>query len=95
VLTIAFWKAALERALKSAAQGAVAAIGADAAGVFDVPWPAVLAAAGLMAVLSLLTSAGSGAVTGAGPSLTGAEATVGAPAADGPGPGSPAGGAAP
>ena len=69
--TTQFWRAALERAIKSAAQGAIAAIGVAAIGVLDVDWPGVIAAAGLMAILSLLTSIGSEAVTGSGsPSLT-------------------------
>lgn len=67
--TASFWKAAAERAIKSAAQGAIAAIGADAVGVLEVDAVAVLSAAGLLALLSLLTSVASDFVGGSGPSL--------------------------
>lgn len=49
-------RAAGVRALKTAAQAAVALIGTNAAGVTDVAWGAVAGAAVLAAVLSLLTS---------------------------------------
>lgn len=49
-------RAAGVRALKTAAQAAVALIGTNAVGVTDVAWGAVAGAAALAAVLSLLTS---------------------------------------
>lgn len=49
-------KAALVRAIKTAAQTAVALIGTNAIGVTGVDWVAVASAAALAAVVSLLTS---------------------------------------
>ena len=53
---IRWLRAAGVRALKTAAQAAVALIGTNAVGVTDVAWGAVAGAAALAAVLSLLTS---------------------------------------
>ena len=49
-------KAALVRAIKTAAQTAVALIGTNAIGITGVDWVAVASAAALAAVESLLTS---------------------------------------
>lgn len=49
-------KAAAVRALKSAAQGAVALIGTAAVTLGDVQWGMVASGAALLAVLSMLTS---------------------------------------
>lgn len=49
-------KAALVRAIKTAAQTAVALIGTNAIGITGVDWMAVASAAALAAVVSLLTS---------------------------------------
>ena len=68
-----FWEAALERAVKTFAQTAVSLLVVGATGVLDVDWLAVLSASALAALVSLLTSIGSDAATGDGPSLTGAE----------------------
>ena len=48
--------AALVRAVKTAAQTAVALVGTNAAGITEVDWVAVGSAAALAAVLSVLTS---------------------------------------
>jgi len=71
--TKAFWAAAGERAIKTAAQTAVSLLVVGATGVLDADWQAVASASGLAAVVSLLTSIGSDKLTGDGPSLTGAE----------------------
>jgi hypothetical protein len=76
MLSKSFWVATLERAIKTAAQAAIAAIGTSAVGLLDVSWPGVAAAAGLMAVLSILTSIGSAAHTHGGPSLAGETLTT-------------------
>jgi conserved domain protein len=49
-------KAALVRAVKTAAQTAVALIGTNAIGITTVDWAAVASAAALAAVVSVLTS---------------------------------------
>ena len=49
-------KAALVRAIKTAAQTAVALIGTNAIGITGVDWVVVASAAALAAVVSLLTS---------------------------------------
>lgn len=58
-MTKDFWKAALIRAIRTWAQAAVGAIG-GALVLKDVNWLAVLSAATLAAVLSLLTSVATG-----------------------------------
>ena len=77
MFTLAFLRATLERAVKTAAQTAVALAGVNAAGILDVDWAQVASAAALAAVLSVLTSvASSGLTTTPGPSLTRAEVLV-------------------
>lgn len=59
--TAAFWKGLGERAIKTAAQALAAAIvtvAADAAGIFDVSWNAVISMAALTTLMSILTSIG-------------------------------------
>lgn len=70
IFTRAFWTAALERGIKTAAQAAILVIGADQFNVVTVDWPEVAGFAGGGLVLSLLTSIVSANVGGApGPSL--------------------------
>lgn len=75
IYTAAFWRAAAERAIKTAAQAAVLAVGGDslAANALTFDWAQMggFAAGGF--VLSLLTSIASGMASGGGPSLTNAE----------------------
>lgn len=52
----AWWAAAGTRAIKTAAQAAIGAIGASAAVIGQVNWQVVAGAAALAAVVSLLTS---------------------------------------
>lgn len=74
MFTRAFWSAALERAIKTAAQSAVLVIGADQFDALAVSWPEVGGFALGGFVLSVLTSVGSDAVSSQhGPSLTNSE----------------------
>ena len=77
MFTTAFWKASFERAVKTFAQSLVAVGLVDAGGLLDVGWTAALSAAGLAALISVLTSVASDAATGGGPSLTNAESIEG------------------
>lgn len=52
----AWWMAAGVRALKTAAQTAVALIGTGAMGFMDLDWVRIASVSGVAAVLSLLTS---------------------------------------
>lgn len=69
----AFWKAAAERAVKTVAQSAVALIAANATGLLDIDWVQLGSVAGLAGLVSILTSIGSDAATGNGPSLANEE----------------------
>lgn len=74
MFTRAFWSAALERAIKTAAQSAVLVIGADQFDALAVSWLEVGGFALGGFVLSVLTSVGSDAVSSEhGPSLTNSE----------------------
>lgn len=74
--TGAFWKAAAERAIKTAAQVAVTFVGADALDIFAVDYQRVLGIALGAAAVSLLTSVAS---SGVGPEK-GSPSLVGEPA---------------
>lgn len=65
-----FWKATAERAIKTFAQSGVAYLAAGITGLFQVEWVQFGSVAGLAAVISVLTSIGSGAITDGSPSLT-------------------------
>lgn len=54
--TRTFWKQALERCIKTAAQAAAALLTANGTGLTDVNWGTVASVAGLAALASLLTS---------------------------------------
>lgn len=70
---IDFFKATLERATKSAAQGALLVVGADKLDVFNANWHDVVGFALGAFALSVLTSVASMPFGGAGPSLTSSE----------------------
>lgn len=65
-----FWKASAERAVKTLAQAAVAFLAAGATGLIDVDWVQLASVSGLAALVSVLTSIGSGAITDGSPSLS-------------------------
>lgn len=73
--TAEFWLATLERAIKTAAQTAVALIGTGAIGILDVDWRQVASVSALAAIVSVLTSLASDRIGNPGPSLVG-EGTV-------------------
>lgn len=56
MLTMNFARQVVERAVKTAAQAALALITANGTGLLDVDWSAVASVAGLAAVASVLTS---------------------------------------
>lgn len=65
--TAAFWKATFERAVRTAAQTLVAALGLDTAGVLHADWGDGLSLAGGAALLAVLTAiATSGGMEGPG-----------------------------
>ena len=76
MLTLLFWKAALERSIKTAAQAAIALIGTGAVGFTDLDWLQIASVSGVAAVVSILTSLASAAGDG-NPSATNAETTGG------------------
>ena len=67
-----FWKATAERAIATAAQSALAALGTDLVGVLNIDAVAVLSLAGGGAILSILKSIAATAATGS-PSIGGGE----------------------
>lgn len=73
MFTLAFWRATLERVLSSVAGGALAALGSDALGVFDVDFGKVASVALLAGLVSLLKALVVGKATDGGPSLGNAE----------------------
>lgn len=67
--TIAFWKSAVERAVKTFAQTFLAVVGADQMDISQIDTAATLSIALGAAILSLLTSLGSAKLTDGDPSL--------------------------
>jgi hypothetical protein len=69
LFTRTFWLDAVERATKSAAQGALLAVGQDvlSVDVFAADWRTVIGAAVGMAALSVLTSVASAPAPGLSP----------------------------
>lgn len=66
MFTKIFWQLAGERAIKSFAQSLAAVLTASGLGLFDAPWPKAVSTAGMVALLSLLTSIASTRVGPAG-----------------------------
>ena len=59
MLTRRFWTLTAERSVKTFAQSLAAVLGAGGAGLLTADWKGALSAAGLAAVISVLTSIGS------------------------------------
>jgi hypothetical protein len=57
-----FWRATFERAVKSFAQSLLALLSAQQIGVLDVRWVTTFSTAGMVALLSVLTSLASSQV---------------------------------
>lgn len=68
--TLKFWKAAVERAVRTPAQVLLAALGVGGAGLVDVDWSATGWLCGGAALASILTSVVVSGVGPAGPGLT-------------------------
>ncbi|MEV6571877.1 holin [Streptomyces sp. NPDC051577] len=67
MLTLLFWKATAERAVRTAAQAVLASVTADQLGILDVDWGEAGSIGGLAAVLAVLTAiATSGGTEGPG-----------------------------
>ena len=73
IWTVAFWKATAERAVRGFAWSLLSTLGAGATNVVEMPWQTATGIAAGAAVLSVLASVASSAITGGGPSLTNAE----------------------
>jgi hypothetical protein len=56
ILTLEFWSYAGERAIKTFAQAAIAALGAGSVGLFTIDYAGLISVAGGAALLSILTS---------------------------------------
>lgn len=76
MFTKAFLIAAAERAIKTFAQAAVAYLGVGVFGILDIDFAQLASVSGLAALVSVLTSIASDAITKDGPSLAN-ETTVG------------------
>jgi len=64
-----FALAVLERAIKTFAQSAAALLVAAGTGLLDADWVQIASVSGMAAVVSVLTSVGTGAVTDGSPSV--------------------------
>jgi hypothetical protein len=53
---ISFWSYSGERAIKTFAQTAIAMIGTNSVGLFDLNWLSIIGVSGTAALLSILTS---------------------------------------
>jgi len=56
MFTGAFWKATVERMIRTFAQAVLGVAGGDGLGIVDVDWGGALSVGGLAAVLALLTA---------------------------------------
>lgn len=67
--TKTFALAVLERAIKTFAQSAAALLVAAGTGLLDADWIQIVSVSGMAAVVSVLTSVGTGAITDGSPSV--------------------------
>lgn len=67
--TVAFWRAAGERAARTIAQTAIAIIGVDAVSVIEIDWAYIAGVSATAGILSLLTSVAASGVGDPGPSF--------------------------
>ena len=77
IWSLAFWRAATERSIKTFAQTLAALLVADGTGLLDSQWVPRLSVAGMAALVSVLTSIGSDSITGNGPAIAGPEVVPG------------------
>ena len=56
IFTLEFWRYAGERAIKTFAQAAIAALGAGSVGLFSIDYAALISVSAGAALLSVLTS---------------------------------------
>ena len=56
ILTKAFWTYSFERAIKTVAQAAIAAIGTGALGIIGLDWLTIVSVSALAGIISVLTS---------------------------------------
>lgn len=68
-----FWAASTERAVKTAAQTAIALIGTDQAGILNLDWAQIGSVVATAVVLSMLTSIAGDATSKNGPSFVRSE----------------------
>jgi hypothetical protein len=68
--TRAFWKATLERMVRTFAQAVLALLGGDGLGLIDVDWGQAFSIGGLAAMAALLTAIVASGGTTTGPGLT-------------------------
>lgn len=68
--TGAFWKATLERMVRTFAQAVLALLGGDGLGLIDVDWGQAFSIGGLAAVAALLTAIVASGGNTTGPGLT-------------------------
>lgn len=64
-----FFKQIVERAVKTLAQAAAALLVANGTGLLDTDWLGILSVSGMAAIVSVLTSVGSGYIGDDSPSL--------------------------
>lgn len=69
MFTFVFWKAVLERAIKTFCQVEAGFLGVAGLGILDVDWTQNLSVAGLATIVSVLTSIGTAGLTDGSPSV--------------------------